>query len=293
MQKLLLLISFGIFSVSLLAQQGDILKSEAIMYEGQGNYEKAAVTYEKATEAYKSENVLDTLSVYKTGQLYARSKQYPKAIPFLKQCIELNYQEHGVYIALSDAYSGLKQKNEAETVLEEGISKFPAAKSDFIKKLGYLYFNSGKYDKAVTTLKSALEVEPNNETFLYLYGSSFDKLKKYDESAQAFEKVLEINPNNKKAITKLGLVYFKRTDAKYKKEKKRYESMKSPSRVDYHNYTQKVASISKEFSKAVPLLEKAHQLSPSNKAIITCLSITYKRLKMKEKEAEMNKLLQK
>jgi tetratricopeptide (TPR) repeat protein len=294
MQKIFLLTTIAfLFQLSLYAQQGDILKSEAIMYEGLENYEKAAVTYEKAAAAYESENTLDTLSIYKAGQCYSRSKQFANAIPFLTRCIELNYPEPGVYSALSNAYEGLKDKEKAEATLEEGITKFPEAKTEYTKKLGYLYFNSGKYDKAVTCLETALESDPNNETFLYLYGSSLDKLKKYNGAAAAFEKVLVSNPNHKKSITKLGLVYYKQVDYKYKKEKKRYEAIKSPSRVDYHNYTQKVAAISQEYKKALPMLEKALELSPKNKAIISCLSVSYKRLKMKDKEAAMNTLLQK
>ncbi len=292
MQKILVSIGLCLLiTFSVKAQQGDLLKSEAIMYESQGNYEKASITYEKAAEAYNSINKQDTLCIFKAGQSYSRSKQYNKAIPFLTKCIELNYAEPGVYIALSSAYEGLKNKDKAESTLVDGIAKYPNSSAEFTRKLGYLYFNSGKYEQAVSSLKKALEASPNDETFLYLYGSSLDKMKKYDESVQAFEKILANNPSHKKTIVKLGLVYYKQTDSKYKSAKKRYAAIKKPSRVDYHNFTQKLVTVSKGYNKALPHLEKAHQLSPKNKAIISCLSVSYKRLKMKDKEAKMNALL--
>ena len=239
----------------------------------------------------KTKAKTDTLSIFKAGQNYVRIDQYAKGIPFLKRCIDLNYAEPNVYYSLSQAYEKLKDSDNAESILAEGITKFPESKADFTKKLGYLYFNSGKYEKAVSCLETALESEPENETFLYLYGSSLDKLKKYNESAAAFEKILATNPDHKKSITKLGLVYYKQTDYLYKKEKKRYESIKNPSRVDYHNFNQKLESISLGYKKALPMLEKAHQMSPKNKSIIGCLAVAYKRLDMKDKEAEMMKLL--
>ena len=95
----------------------------------------------------------------------------------------------------------------------------------------------------------------------------------------------------KNSIKKLGVIYFKQTDYLYVKETKRYEAMKNPTRVDYHNSTKKLEQIAKGYTKALPYLEQAHANSPKDKAIISCLSVAYRRLKMEEKAAQMAALL--
>jgi tetratricopeptide (TPR) repeat protein len=281
---------FGLMP-TLMAQNADVTKSDAIMQESQMQYLAAAELYQKAGELYEAEGNTDAFSYFKAGQNYVKAKKYATALPMLDKARANSYEEADLFLSYGDAYSGTKKFAEAEKELLTGKAKYADRSAEFTKKLGYLFFNSGQYEKAVEYLQAALETEPNNYTYHYLLGSSYERMKKYKEAAAELEKVVAIKSNHKNSIKKLGVIYFKQTDYLYNKETKRYEAMKNPTRVDYHNSTKKLEQIAQGYTKALPYLEKANAFSPKDKAIISCLSVSYRRLKMEEKAAKMAALL--
>lgn len=292
MKRITLSTIFIVLSIGLIfSQNADVLKSDAIMQESKMQYMEAAMLYEKAANLYEAQGNADAFSFFKAGQNYNKAKKFRDALPMLVKAQKYGYEEADLYLSFGDTYAGVKEFSEAEKTLLTGKEKYPDNNSEFTKKLGYLFYNSGQYDKAEQYLKSALEQEPNNYTYHYLLGSSYERLKKYKEATAELEKTLELNPNHRNSIKKLGVIYFKQTDYLYSKETKRYESLKDPSRVDYHNSTKKLEEIAKDYNKALPYLEKAHANSPRDKAIISCLSVSYRRLKMEDKAAKMSELL--
>ncbi|WP_430811127.1 MULTISPECIES: tetratricopeptide repeat protein [unclassified Carboxylicivirga] len=274
-----------------MAQEADVIKSDAIMQESVMQYRTAAELYEKAAHLYEANGQIDAFSFFKAGQNYVKVKSYAKALTMLEKAQANNYEEANLYAAMGDAQAGLKQFDKAEQTLLKGKKLFPDQQAEFTKKLGYLYFNSRQYDQAVECLNAAIQVEPNNYTYHYLLGSSYERLKDYQLAATELEKVVALHPNHKNSIKKLGVIYFKLTNHLYEKETKRYEALKSPTRMDYHNSTQKLEEIALDYKKSLPYLEKAHSFSPKDKAIIACLSVAYRRLKMEEKAAQITPLL--
>jgi len=291
MKRILIIAIFLASFCWISAQQADVLKSDAIIQEGKMQYLKAAELYEKANSSYGMEQKADTFCLFKAGQNYCRVKEFAKALPPLEKAYGINYPEADLFLSLADAYSGLKMFDRSESILIEGKRRFVEMEDGFNKKMGYLFYNSGQYDKAITTLEVSLSKSPQDITFLYLHASSLERLKKYPEAILSFEKVLMLKPRHKNATKKLGVIYFRQTDYLYGKETKRYESIKNPTRMDYHNSTEKLEVISKGFEKALPLLEQSYQTSPKDKAIISCLSVAYRRLKMTEKAEQMKALL--
>jgi len=269
------------------AQNADVLKSDAIIQESQMQFLEAAKLYEAAAKAYEAENRIDAFSYFKAGQSYTKAKKYNLALLMLKKAEDNNYTAADLYLTYGDAYVGVKKIDEAEKVLLSGKAQYQEEWPAFTKKLAYLYYNSAQYQKAEIYLKTALQQAPNNHTYLYLLGSSYERMKMNKPATEMLEKVLALQPNHKNSIKKLGVIYFRQTDGLYSKETKRYELMKNPSRMDYHNSTKKLETIAQGYTKALPFLEKAHENSPHDKAIISCLSIAYRRLKM---ETEANKM---
>ena len=151
---------------------------------------------------------------------------------------------------------------------------------EYDKKLAYFYFNSKQYNKALSAFEKIIEEDPGNVSYRYLYASSFEKKKDYKRTIIELEKLLEIDQNHINSIRKIGFFYFQQTDILYNKEKKRYELMKNPTRVDYHNSIKKLEEISKGYTKALPYLEKSYDFKPNDKNIVACLNIVYKRLEM-------------
>lgn len=272
------------------AQDADVLKSNAIMHEGQMEYLKAAELYEKAGIAYEINQQVNAFLWFKSGQNYNRVRLYDKALPHLLKAKENNYNEVSLFLSLADCYIGLKNFSDAERILLEGNSLYENNNLDFAKRLGLVYLNSKQYDKSVKLLVASNESYPNNYRLSYLLASTYERQKDIDNASMIYKKMLEIKPNDKISTKKLGILYFQQCDKKYKNEAKRYESLNNPSRVDYHNSTKKLEQISQEYKVALPYLEQAHANSPGDKVIVNCLSIAYRRLKMDEKADKFSQL---
>lgn len=287
--NLLIALTVLLLPFSAFGQKGDVFKSEAIMHEDLGNFEKAAVTYEKAIEGYNEINITDTLSIFKAGQNYARVNLNDKALPFLLKCEELNYQEPNLYITLSKVYTDTKQLKKAEAALLKGKELFPVQKEDFLRRIGLFYYNTHDFEKATSVFGTLLELTPNDLGSLYIQGSAQMYLNQFDDAAQSLEKILTLDPSHDKATKLLGLVYFKKADYLFQKETKRYEGLSKPTRMDYSNSLKKLDQITQGYALSLPHLEKALVSSPNDQTLVNCLKVAYKRLKMDEKAAELEK----
>lgn len=260
-------------------QQADITKSNAIIKEGMGEFGNAAELFRKAIQLYKDKNIIDTLCVFKAGYCSVKAKKYNESIPFLKECINMNYNNYKIYIYLSTAYINTKQTAKAIETLEKGKKIYLNKGNTFDKQLALCYYDAKKYKKASEIFSVLVNKNKSDYNLKYKYALSLEKEKKYLLAANQMQDILKQNPDDIKVIKKIGVLYFKETDLKYQKEKKKYEAIKNPSRVDYSNSLKNLNKISQGFNKAIPYLEKALKNNPNNKALNNCLLICKKRLK--------------
>jgi len=287
MKKYLLTLLILLAGQQFFAQKADLTKSDAIMAETTGDYSKAAGLYKKAVELYSSEQKTDTFCVFKAGQNFVRVKDYAEGVKFLEQAKALDYQDKNLCLYLANGYSGLKRFEDAVMCYKKGMEMYPEEKPAYLKKLAYLYYNTKKYDEAVKAIDEALTLLPDNAKLLYMKGNALGKLNEYDKAIEVYKKVQTIDPNDTKTTGKIGVMYFKKTDAAYKKEVKRYEKLKNPDRVAYSKYRKNIERISAGFKDAIPYLEKALQTKPGDKLLLNCLMVSYSRLGMKEKANEI------
>ncbi len=218
-------------------------------------------------------------------------KEYETGVKYLEESVALNYDNKSLYLYLADGYKGLKNYEKAELTYKKGIELYPEEKANYLKKLSYFYYNIKDYEKAIKTIDDALKFFPNNSSLLYLKGNSLGNLSKYDEAIITFNIILAKDANNAKAINKLGVMKFKKTDALYKKEVKRYERLNKPDRIDYHNYKTNIDKINLGYKKALPYLEKARAIKPNDKLVLNCLMGSYYRLNMTVKYNEIKAIL--
>jgi len=273
------------------AQTAEVFKSDAIGAETQENYELAAKAYENAAKAFKEQNVIDTVCVYRAGYNYIRIRQFEKAIPFLQECIALKYNPSRTIQLLADTYVDLKDCQKAEEVLLEGKTSVPEAEADFDKKLAYLYFNTGQYEKAANTFGKLNSLLPGDKNYMYLYGFSLERIRKYDEAIEVLEAARQLFPDDKKSKKILGVAYFEQTDLLNEQEVKRYESLKNAKLVDYINTKKKLGHINAGYEEARVILEESLKDFPDDKLVINSLYKIYKKQGNDARAAEMEKLL--
>ena len=279
------------FSVFAFGQIPEVFKSDGISAETQEQYEVAAKAFEAAANAFKEQNIIDTISIYRAGYNYARIDQYEKAIPFLQECIDLKYNEGRASRLLSDTYFRLKNIEKAETVLLTGKTNCPEDQFEFDKKLAYLYYNSGQYEKAAEGFERLDAVVPGNKNYMYLYGFSLERLKKYEEAVVVFEEMQQLFPGDKRAKKMLGIALFELTNELNEKEVKRYELMKNAKLEDYIITKRKLEKINMGYEKARVILEESLVDYPKDMLIVRSLYAIYNKQFKEDKATEMKSRL--
>ena len=63
-------------------------------------------------------------------------------------------------------------------------------------QLGYLYFISGNYSSAASTLATAVQLNPSLQNAAFYLGLSYDKLGQKDQALAVFEQLAKANPGN-------------------------------------------------------------------------------------------------
>jgi superkiller protein 3 len=78
-----------------------------------------------------------------------------------------------------------------------------ASTKELIEK-GDIYFDEGRYQKALDTYNKALNLEPKNVDALICVGLCYRNLKEYDKAIDFYNNALEIEPDNKTALNNKG-----------------------------------------------------------------------------------------
>lgn len=291
MKKIGLIFSALCLTLFSFGQNADVAKSDAIGAEFQEQYEKAAKIFEEAAKAYAEQNTTDTFCIYHAGLNYFKIKQYETAIPFIENAISLNYKPTSGTKMLADCYIKLKQNDKAESTLLAAKETYPAKSFDFEKKLGYLYFNTGKYEKSANSFKIINEQAPGKKSYMYLYGFSLERLKKYEEAIEIFRELNTKFPTYKNGNKMLGITLFEYADSKNKAAVEKYNKIKDQSLDDYIVAKRRLEKIDKIYEEARTILEKSYEETPSDKQVINALYNIYKKQGKTTKASEMQKLL--
>lgn len=77
-------------------------------------------------------------------------------------------------------------------------------------RMGWLYYNAGRFDEAVTYYSRAQQLKPYSEEARFGLILPKAALGKWDEVIEIYDQILEIHPNNTVAMYRLGLIYYER-----------------------------------------------------------------------------------
>jgi len=208
-------------------------------------------------------------------------KDYERAKKYFQVMIDKGFRAGRPYTNMAQI---LKAQNNNEAMLEvvkKGRAKYPDDGALIIEELNY-YLATGKDKEAEANLQLALTKDPNNHQLHFALGSIYDKLSSPDEAGKkpskeeyrslkdkaevAYKKALEISPDYFNAVYNLGALYFNeagdifkglgdiKDDKVYEAEAKRAEAL---------------------LQKALPHLEKAHQIEPKDKNTLISLKEMY------------------
>lgn len=241
-------------------------------------YSKAYSAFKVNVEAGRSaifQGTIDTSGIFNLALAAHNGKKYAEAIPSYEEARSFNYGGSNTYIFLKSCYLELNDTTKALTTLQAGIEKFPNDANILIELIN-LYLLTGKDAEALEYIDRAIVNDPANKSLHFARGTLLDKLKRTDDAIAAYDKALKIDANYFDAFYNLGVVYynlavelFKQADAIPANKPKDYDAKK--------------AEAENALRQALPYMEKAHAINPSERSSLETLKSLYIRLKMTEK----------
>jgi tetratricopeptide (TPR) repeat protein len=130
------------------------------------------------------------------AKLYARDKQWDKAIASAKKGLEVDNEDTGMWQVLYAAYTAKGDKKAAE----EAKTKLPANASSLFNDAAKA-INAGKDADAEPLLKQAIAADESFAIAYYELGMLYVRAQKNADAKANLEKYLALDPNGKDAAT--------------------------------------------------------------------------------------------
>jgi len=262
------------------------LTNQAVAAFNEENYEKAYKSFEQVlaidqTPVFKADDptAVDTTIIFNAGLAAYNAQNYDKAIEHYRNAAKYNYSGARTWQLISSAYMQKKDTVAALDVLQEGLKQYPGNGTILVEVIN-IYLNANKVDEALKYLDIAIAEDPKNASYFFAKGTLYDKLQKPEEASEAYLKAIGFKEDYFDAYYNLGALY-------YNKGVKQIDVANAVPSNQPEKYEEEKNKADMEFNKAIPYMEKAHAINPTDKFTMESLKTLYYRLKMLEKHAEI------
>jgi tetratricopeptide (TPR) repeat protein len=196
-------------------------------YREQKQWQEATRTAQEAVNKLPDDkNLKMTLAI----QL-ADDGKADEAIKLGKSAINGSQDDRETYLSLAQLYARLKRWKEAEDAVNEASKRIsrPEEKEYVQYFQGSLYERQKRYDEAEQAFRQVLQQNPNNSTTLnYLGYMLADRNTHLEEALTLIKKAVSLEPQNPAYLDSLGWVYFKLGNYDLAEENLRKASEKTP-----------------------------------------------------------------
>jgi tetratricopeptide (TPR) repeat protein len=218
-------------------------------------------------------NQIDTVYMYYGGRAALEGGDYKEAIRLLDETAANNYNEPYLYVFRKQAYFGAGDTAKGVEVIKEGFNKYPDNQSILIEMINY-YLTSNQGDEALKLLAMAKASDPQNVSYVFAESTLYDKMNRFEDAERSYKACLEMKPDYFDASYNLGVLYFNKAVKIYEEASKITDNAKyEVAKTDGDNM----------LMKAVPYMEKAHEIDPKDKSSLQTLKTIFYRLKMDDK----------
>jgi tetratricopeptide (TPR) repeat protein len=196
-------------------------------YRDQKQWTEATKVAQEAVTKYPNDRAL---KLALATQLADEGKA-DAAIQVEKSLLKGGPEDRDTYIGLSQVYSRLKRWKEAEDALAqaEKLSAKPEEKEPVLFLEGSIYEHQKKYDQAEQMFRQVLQQDPNNTlTLNYLGYMLADRNVRLEEALTLIKKALTLDPQNGAYLDSLGWAYFRLGNYDLAEENLRKAADKTP-----------------------------------------------------------------
>jgi tetratricopeptide (TPR) repeat protein len=281
---------------SYIAKIASHYENKAIADYNAKKYADALPSFEKA---YEINGAKDTTTLGNCALVADRAAIYDKAKLYYQKMIDNKQGLGNTYSSLVNVYLMMKDSVGAMEVLKKGRTAYPNDINLVITETNY-FLKTNNSKEALNNLNIALGAKPTDANLYLVRGNIYDNLanpkdannkdmekpKEYDnliKSAETdYKKAIELKPEYFDALYNLGVLYNNHGVVLSKLADQITDNAKYKTANDL---------ALAEFTKALPVLEKALQVSPKDRNTMYALKQIYARTQQPEKVKEINERL--
>jgi tetratricopeptide (TPR) repeat protein len=243
------------------------------------DYEGALKSFEtqiKITESDQYAGMIDTGMYYNAGLAAVNSKKYSEAISYFQTCADMQYMGITPHYQIYECIMGMGDTVKAEAYLLDLPKLFPGNNTITFQLID-LYLKSNKFEEAKKYINIAKEDDPNNFSLYYAAGIMYLNQEKFDEAISELTKSIELKGDLFESQYGLGAAYI---------NKAAYMVTKANDIMDVKQYSDAIDAANAVYAKALPYMEKAHELNPDD--IYTMRSLQELYYRMRQKDPSLN-----
>ncbi len=262
------------------------LTNQAVEAFNDEDYNKALNSFEQILDiqdidviAEDSPGAVDTVIIFNAGLAAYNAEKYDKAIDYYSEAAKHGYNGARTYSLIANTYQLNKDTLGALDALKEGFEKYPEDNT-ILTNMIQIYLDMDKTDEAMKYLDMAIAQDPENGTYHFAQGTLYEKIENNEKAIESYKKAIEADPEFFNAHYNLGALY-------YNEGVQQIEVANSIPTSENERYAEELAKADKWFEKALPYMEKCHELQPDDNMTMESLKNLYYRLKMMEEYNEM------
>lgn len=279
-----------------IARIGVHFTNKAIADYNAKNYANALPSFEKS---YEINGAKDTTTLGNCALVAERAGAYEKAKSYYQKMIDTKQGLGSTYSSLVSVYFMMKDTAGGIDILKKGRAAYPNDIGLLISETNN-FLKNNKSSEALTNLNQAIQAKPSDANLYLVRGNIYDNLANpkdntgndlskpidYDEKikmAEAdYKKAIELKPDYFDALYNLGVLYNNHGVVFSKQADKI---------TDLAKYKAENEKATAEFSRAMPVLEKALEVNPKDRNTMIALKQIYARMQLLDKLKVINEKL--
>jgi tetratricopeptide (TPR) repeat protein len=240
-------------------------------------YETALAKFEKSITISTLSMKVDTQVMYFASLAANNCKDWEKLVIYNEVLKQMNYgaeskDKIAIYQNLAKGYINTGDTVKFVSTLKDGIEKLPEDSYALVIDLFNYYIDLGESAKALEYISLAIKSDDSNAQLFVVRGTLYEEQKEKENAKADYEKAIELDPANFDANYSLGAYYYN-----YAADTLDWANNNIPP-TESQKYADVKKSADKLFAKALPFLEKAHEVNAKEISVLSTLKTIYYRL---------------
>ena len=216
---------------------------------------------------------VDTAIMFNAGIAAQNMQEWENAAKYYEMAAKHNYGGARTYILLKNAYFQAGDTTKAVETLKDGFSKYPGNQNMIASLINHYLLNTDHPEQALNFISEAKKQHPENAQYYSAEAQIYDKIGKADEAKESYKAALERDPDLFMALYNLGVLYFNEGvdivgKANQTKDDDEYKKLRDQANA--------------KFKQAIPYMEKAAEVKPDEKSVLSTLRTLYYRLRTED-----------